>query len=113
MCDTYIAIRTGTDIAFLRRGHQLHHYVNDKWFKEFVLAYTNASTIVDEGFKDTEDLDGLFSGYDEKTESYNPSKGHWGYKKPPVWAVLDGVSGSNAGGETKTAPDSRACTAPG
>ena len=31
-----------------------------------MLAYTNASTIIEEGFQDTEDLNGLFSGCQEK-----------------------------------------------
>src|SRR5262249_32814973 len=49
----------------------------DKWFKEYVLAYTNASTIIDENFKDTEDLDGVFSGYDPVNHTYDPES--WTY----------------------------------
>ena len=36
-----------------------------------MLAYTNAATIVSEDFQDTEDLDGLFSGYDPETGTYD------------------------------------------
>src|SRR5262245_54170905 len=61
--DTYVPLRPGSDIAFLG-GLIKYVLANDKWFKEYVLAYTNASTIIDENFKDTEDLDGVFSGYD-------------------------------------------------
>ena len=32
-------------------------------FREYVGAYTNAAVIIDEGFQDTEDLDGFFSGW--------------------------------------------------
>ena len=82
MCDTYIAVRTGTDIAFL--GGIINYILtNDKWFKEYVLAYTNASTIIEEGFQDTEDLGGIFSGYDPQSRQYHQSEGHWGYAKPP------------------------------
>ena len=53
----------GSDIAFL--GGLINYVLtHERWFQEYVLAYTNASTIVDERFQDTEDLDGLFSGYD-------------------------------------------------
>src|SRR5258705_6148197 len=34
----------------------------DPFFKTFVVNYTNAATIISEDFKDTEDLDGVFSG---------------------------------------------------
>ena len=37
---------------------------DEKYFKEYVAAYTNAPFIVSADFKDTEDLDGIFSGYD-------------------------------------------------
>jgi formate dehydrogenase major subunit len=42
------------------------------------VAYTNAPTIVDEDFRDTEDLDGLFSGFDPPTRTYDPST--WQYE---------------------------------
>src|SRR5207302_1063190 len=37
----------------------------------------NAPVIVDEGFRDTEDLDGLFSGWDPEKGEYDPST--WEY----------------------------------
>ena len=78
-CDVYVPIRAGTDIAFL--GGIINYVLtHDRWFKEYVLAYTNASTLIQEGFQDTEDLDGLFSGYDPETDAYDAVKGHWGYE---------------------------------
>ena len=63
MADMHVAIRSGTDIAFL--GGLVNYIIaNDRWFKEYVQHYTNAATIVSPDFKDTEDLDGLFSGFD-------------------------------------------------
>ena len=34
----------------------------DPFFRTFVVNYTNAATLLREDFKDTEDLDGAFSG---------------------------------------------------
>src|ERR1700727_127691 len=78
VCDLYVGIRSGSDIAFL--GGLVNYVLsNDRWFHEYVLAYTNASTIIEEGFRDTEDLAGMFSGFDPQHESYNAKQGHWGY----------------------------------
>jgi formate dehydrogenase major subunit len=79
MCNKYVGIRAGTDIAFL--GGVIHYILkNEKYFKEFILHYTNAPVIIQEGFKDTEDLDGIFSGYDHEKRSYDAEKGLWGYE---------------------------------
>lgn len=82
MADQHVQIRAGSDIAFLGA---LVNYVltNERWFKEYVLAYSNAATIIDARFQDTEALDGLFSGYDVESRSYDPGEGHWSYKQPP------------------------------
>jgi formate dehydrogenase major subunit len=75
--DEHVAIRVGTDIAFL--GGLINHVLQgDHWFREYVEAYTNASTIVDEGYEDSEDLDGVFVGWNEESKTYDPS--HWGYE---------------------------------
>ena len=81
MADQHVQIRAGSDIAFLGA---LVNYVltHERWFKEYVIAYSNASTIVDPEFQDTEALDGLFSGYDPETRAYDPTAGHWSYKQP-------------------------------
>ena len=45
MCQQYVPIRTGSDIAFL--GGLISYILeNDRWFREYVMAYTNASTII-------------------------------------------------------------------
>jgi anaerobic selenocysteine-containing dehydrogenase len=61
----YVPIRAGSDIAFLG-GIVNYICENDNLFREYVVAYTNAATIISDDFKDTEDLDGLFSGWDAK-----------------------------------------------
>src|SRR5689334_5864844 len=79
----YVQIRAGSDIAFL--GGLINYVLtNDKWFKEYVLAYTNASTIIADEFADTEDLGGIFSGYDDKQRAYESGKGRWVYKDSPA-----------------------------
>ena len=79
LCDLYVPIRAGTDIAFL--GGMINYVLtHDRWFKEYVLHYTNAATLIQEGFQDTEDLGGLFSGLDPETGVYDPVGGHWGYE---------------------------------
>jgi len=76
-CNKHVAIRSGSDIAFL--GGLINYIIeNDRWFKEYVLAYTNASTIVTPEFKGAEDLDGLFSGYDPATRQYTTKS--WAYE---------------------------------
>jgi formate dehydrogenase major subunit len=70
LADLHVPLRAGTDIAFL--GGIVNHVLrNDKYFRDYVLAYTNAATLVSESFQDTEDLDGVFSGLDEKYRHYD------------------------------------------
>src|SRR4051812_37299725 len=76
LADRFIPVRAGADIAFL--GGVINYILsNEKDFREYVLAYTNAATLVSEDFQDTEDLDGLFSGYDSETNTYDQSS--WAY----------------------------------
>ncbi len=76
--DIYAPIRSGSDIAFL--GGIINYVLsNERYFKEYVAAYTNAANIVREDFKDTEDLDGLFSGYDKEGRVYDTDS--WAYEK--------------------------------
>lgn len=75
----HIPTRAGSDVVLL--GALINHVLsNDLYFKDYVLAYTNASTIISEEFLDTEDLEGLFSGYDPETGTYDPAS--WAYSAP-------------------------------
>lgn len=77
VCDKHIPIRAGSDVVLL--GALINHVLtHDLWFREYVLAYTNAATLVSEDFRDTEDLGGLFSGFDPQTGQYDPSS--WAYQ---------------------------------
>ena len=66
----HVPLRAGTDIAFL--GGIVNFILeNGRHFEEYVKAYTNAPVIVNEKFVDTEDGDGLFSGWDPESGSYD------------------------------------------
>jgi len=68
--DIHVPIRAASDIAFL--GGLINHIVsNELDFREYVLAYTNAAAIIGPDFVDTEDLAGLFSGFDPEQATYN------------------------------------------
>ena len=70
LADLYVPIRAGTDIAFL--GGIINYVLeNDKWFRDYVVRYTNAATIITDEFEDTEDLAGLFSGFDLTDRRYD------------------------------------------
>jgi formate dehydrogenase major subunit len=76
MADLHVPLRAGADIAFL--GGIIRYVLdNDKYFREYVAAYTNAATIITDEFADTEELEGLFSGFDPEHRSYDPST--WQY----------------------------------
>ena len=78
--DMYVPIRAGTDIAFL--GGLINYVLaNGREFREYVAAYSNAATIIDEEFVDTEDLDGYFSGWDGESHSYDSTS--WSYEGAP------------------------------
>ncbi len=77
MADRHVPVRAGSDIVLL--GALINHVLTGEHdFREYVLAYTNASVILNDDFRDTEDLDGLFSGYDKDKREYDPTT--WSYK---------------------------------
>src|SRR2546421_3459829 len=77
VADIHAPIRAGSDVAFLgglvNYVLQSERWKRDAFFREFVVNYTNAATIVGDEFKDTEDLDGVFSGL----MRYTPSIKEW------------------------------------
>jgi formate dehydrogenase major subunit len=76
VADQHVPLRAGSDIAFL--GGLINYVLREgKEFREWVVAYTNAGAVLREDFVDTEDLDGLFSGFDPETRSYDSTT--WQY----------------------------------
>src|SRR5688572_29562227 len=85
LADLYVPLRAGSDIAFL--GGLINYILSrDLWFKEYVLNYTNLSTIIEDGFKDTSELDGIFSGWNADTHSY--AFDSWQYRGQTVPSTL-------------------------
>jgi formate dehydrogenase major subunit len=77
MSDLHVPIRAGSDIAFL--GGLIRHVIEtESYFKDYVVTYTNASTLINEKFVDTEEGGGFFSGWDDEIGSYDPST--WMYE---------------------------------
>ncbi len=75
VADFWTGLRSGTDIAFL--GGMINYILsNEKYFKEYVVNYTNAPFIIDEKFAFN---DGLFSGWDAGKKKYDKSS--WMIKK--------------------------------
>ena len=102
--DKHIAIRAGSDVVLL--GALINYVIaNELWFHDFVVPYTNAATLVSEDFRDTEDLEGLFSGFDPETGTYD--KTTWSYAgqggdrvgSPGQQRAGDGDAGDNGGAE--------------
>lgn len=81
MCDMYVPIRAGSDIVFL--GGLISYILeNKKYFLEYMINYTNAATLINASFKDTEDNDGFFSGYNAQTRTYDNAS--WQYQRGPA-----------------------------
>jgi formate dehydrogenase major subunit len=77
MATKWVGIRAGSDIAFL--GGVVNYILqNELWFEEYVKHYTNAPVIIGEEYIDTEDADGLFSGWDPEQGKYDTST--WSYE---------------------------------
>src|SRR5690242_10956006 len=93
LADAHVPIRAGSDIAFL--GGIINHILaTGSEFREYVQHFTNAPVILKEEFRDTEDLDGFFSGWDEETGLYKVES--WGYR---------GTSGELTAGKTEQSGD--------
>ncbi|MDQ2662924.1 MAG: formate dehydrogenase-N subunit alpha [Candidatus Eremiobacteraeota bacterium] len=74
VADLFVPIRSGTDIVFL--GGIINYVLQrERYFADYVRAYTNASSIVTEKYQDTEDLDGLFSGFTEPKAGEDATSG--------------------------------------
>jgi len=95
MADIWVPLRAGSDILFL--GALIHYVLEEnREFRDYVVNYTNASTIIREDFRDTEDLDGLFSGWQADKERYDPQS--WLYQGSPAKQTQKRPGHSDAGG---------------
>ena len=77
VADLYSPIRAGSDIAYLL-GIIRYALTTNRFHKEYVQAYTNATYLISDkfGFED-----GLFTGFDSKGGTYD--KAGWAYEADP------------------------------
>ncbi len=69
MADIWVPIRSGSDIAFL--GGLIRHVIEtNKYFREYVVHYTNASNLLRSDFRDADEGAGFFSGWQEDGQHY-------------------------------------------
>jgi formate dehydrogenase major subunit len=103
MSDYWLPLRAGSDIVFL--GALINYTIsNDRYFRDYVVPYTNAATILRDDFRDTEDLGGLFSGWDAEKKQYDSES--WLYEgaepsKQPGMDAKRGGHGKDRGGEAQ------------
>ena len=105
--DIFCQIRAGADLAFL--GGLIYYAIqNDRVAHEYLVNYTNAAFVVKDGFKLPDD--GLFSGFDPATKSYN--KATWNYeeggnetgKVVPAAASTSEAAGAESHGKAAATP---------
>jgi formate dehydrogenase major subunit len=109
MADRWVPLRAGSDLVFL--GALINYVlVNERYFRDYVVAYTNAPVILRDDFRDVDELGGVFSGWDEKTKSYDPET--WLYAtaqkqsgQAPGQQPESGGQAKDRGGEAQNLPD--------
>lgn len=95
LANIYAPLRAGSDIVFL--GGLIRHVLEqhqpifekdaatltprERFFRDYLVRYTNAATLITEEFRDTEDAGGVFSGFDPEKKKYNPKS--WRYDSEP------------------------------
>jgi formate dehydrogenase major subunit len=95
MSDIWVPMRAGSDIAFL--GGLIHYVLeHGKEFREYVVRYTNAATILRADVKLPDDLEGVFSGWDEEKKKYSPET--WLYAGEPEHGDATRPGHASAGG---------------
>jgi formate dehydrogenase major subunit len=110
LANLYAPLRAGSDIvllgALIRFVLEKHQRLagkkreqlsdpRDLFFFDYLTRYTNALTLINEDYRDTEDLDGLFSGFSDG--KYNPKT--WRYESVPPKAGAAKTDGGQRTGE--------------
>jgi formate dehydrogenase major subunit len=114
MANIYAPLRAGSDIVFL--GALIHYILEqhepifakserdltarERFFRDYLVHYTNAATLIGEEFQDTEDLGGLFSGFDAGKRQYDPKK--WRYETEPSGKHCEDATGIPGEGKAES-----------
>ncbi len=78
LANLYISTRAGSDIVFL--GAIISYLLeNNAYFHDYVVHYTNAPMLIRTDYEDTEEMEGIFSGYDPETGTY-ADQSSWNYQ---------------------------------
>jgi formate dehydrogenase major subunit len=86
LADAHLPLRPGSDIAFL--GGLIHHVLeHGHEFRDYVVAYTNASHIIEEGVELPDDLAGLFSGMADDGSGYQDATWQYEGEAPDMTAA--------------------------
>src|SRR5260370_38053075 len=96
MADIYAPLRAGSDIVFL--GALIRHVLEqldgivakpeaqrdarERFFFDYLTRYTNAPTLINEGYRDAEDGEGLFAGLQAQERRYHARQ--WRYDTEPA-----------------------------
>lgn len=105
MANIYAPLRAGSDIVFL--GALVNYIItSERWnsepfFKDYVINYTNAATLVSDEYQGPEELDGLFSGWDAQAKRYNTKT--WAYQTEEAAAESGDQTAGTAGQSTESA----------
>src|SRR5262249_15435494 len=77
VANVWVPLRAGSDLIFL--GAMVRYALeNQLFFRDYIVNFTNASVIIPQEFADTEDLEGVFSGWNAEKKSYDPKS--WLYE---------------------------------
>jgi formate dehydrogenase major subunit len=96
VADMHVPLRAGSDIVFL--GGIINYVLaQEKYFRDYVVNYTNAAALLTEDFVDTEDLDGVFSGLDREHRTYDFDA--WRYEGGEVSAAAGARDSVQPGGQ--------------
>ena len=99
VADVHVPLRAGSDIAFL--GGIIHYILeHELYFREYVVNYTNAAAIITDEFQDTEDNDGLFSGWNSEQGEYEHDK--WMYAGLEIQAAAGEREAGAASGRCRS-----------
>lgn len=101
VADLHVPIRAGSDIAFL--GGIIRYILeNERYFRDYVVNYTNAAAIISAGFKDAAEGDGFFAGWDQDKAQYDHSK--WMYEGVEPQAAAGAREAAAGSGEQQRSP---------
>ena len=100
LANIWVPLRAGSDIIFL--GALIRYVLeNDLYFRDYIVHYTNAPVIISKDFRDTEDLSGVFSGWNEEKKSYDPESWLYEGASPGGHQTSQAASGEAEGGHAQ------------